>query len=1442
MTERKDYYIGLDPGTGDAGWSVTDTKYDIIRKKGKDMWGVRLFNEADTAKDRRKNRTARRNSNREKIRNAFLKEIFEDEIKKFDPGFYERLKESKYYLEDKEIDTPFVLFSDTGYTDADYYREYPTAFHLISELLSDKGKEPHDVRLVFLACLNIFKHRGHFLNENLSGDGIGDVGNICSDLAIQYSEYYTNMNSETSFIFDKDKIKTIFEDVLKDKHKSASAKKSAIIKALALNNDFKNVIEMINLVCGLTATVGNIFPKDTYDEEQKKQKLCFKSSNLDETLEKVAAMLTDEEYDIILTLMKIYEWGVISVIMGSHKYISQARVESYEKHKKDLGLLKNIYKEYCKDKYDSMFRDMSNNNYSAYVGKVSSNKASQSGNHKTRMQRRGARCNRNEFYKRVKDDLKNVPDEVKKDILADIETDLFLPKQLTNENGIIPYQLHRTELRKILDNASEYLDFLNVVDETGLSKKQQILDVFEFRIPYYIGPLFNNPNADTNAWVIRKEGGKVFPWNFSEKIDEKASAELFIEKMVRHCTYLNDECVLPFNSLKYEKFRVLNELNNLRIDGKRVDPEIKQRIYNELFKVSKKRISKAVLCKYLYENGIADKGVEVSGFDKTFANALLTYGKFREVFGVDTLTDKQERAAEDIVRWSTIYGNSKKFLKEKITENYGPDSNMPILDAKQIERIMGYKFKDWGKLSKEFLELEGADKETGVVLPLITRMWKENSNLMELLSDRYTYKEELAQKTQKIEKTLTDIEYDDLRELCVSSPVKRMIWQTLLLVKEICGIMGYPPKKIFIEMARCEEEKKNGKGERKSSRKKRLEDLYKNAKKADKELIKGIKNCSEDALQSKKLYLYYMQKGRCMYSGHAIDLNNLFTNSYDIDHIYPQSIIKDDSLDNNMVLVEKNMNQNKKNHYPLNRDWQNNMKEYWATLRDEGFLNAEKYKRLTRTEELTDYELADFVNRQLVETRQATKVLAELISRSFTDATTGEKLCRVVYAKAKNVSDFRHEFSMKYDKNTGKSQIIHPELVKCRQMNDFHHAYDAYLNIVVGNVYDVKFTQNPYNYIKEYKKQKNDNSLSEKEKEHYHMDKIFNFDVKRGNEIAWIRNGENNTLDTVLKVMRKNTPIITRMSYEAHGAFSDLTIWNAEKAKNGTGYISTKSSDERMDKNRYGGFSTLTTTCFFLVEHTKKGKRIRTIEAIPLYLRDKLNSKEKLEKWCADSNGLGLVDPSVRLERIKIRSKIRIDGFDLCLTGKSGNSLLTSNEVQFKSDPYWRYYIKKLSEYEERQKIKESKRNKGINENKENNDSEDIIDSKDSKDNEDSRITPNSEDKIINVKDNIRLYDIILKKNTEEIFSKRPNTIGKILLSGKDKFIQLSVSEQVSSLINMLKVFSFENNGFDLTSIGGGAFSGKMSLNKNISDRESVILINQSVTGFYENRIDLLKV
>lgn len=58
--ENKVWYLGLDIGTASVGWAATDTEYKIIRKNKKRLWGVRLFEEATTAQERRTYRSNRR--------------------------------------------------------------------------------------------------------------------------------------------------------------------------------------------------------------------------------------------------------------------------------------------------------------------------------------------------------------------------------------------------------------------------------------------------------------------------------------------------------------------------------------------------------------------------------------------------------------------------------------------------------------------------------------------------------------------------------------------------------------------------------------------------------------------------------------------------------------------------------------------------------------------------------------------------------------------------------------------------------------------------------------------------------------------------------------------------------------------------------------------------------------------------------------------------------------------------------------------------------------------------------------------------------------------------------------------------------------------------------------------------------------------------------------
>ena len=137
MTAFK-YYLGLDMGTNSVGWAATDPEYRLLKAKGKDLWGIREFNEASGAVERRTHRISRRRRQREQVRIGILKDYFHDAICEVDPGFFQRLENSKYHEEDKDVEVRYKnnIFNDSNYTDKDYFNEYPTIYHLRNELIS----------------------------------------------------------------------------------------------------------------------------------------------------------------------------------------------------------------------------------------------------------------------------------------------------------------------------------------------------------------------------------------------------------------------------------------------------------------------------------------------------------------------------------------------------------------------------------------------------------------------------------------------------------------------------------------------------------------------------------------------------------------------------------------------------------------------------------------------------------------------------------------------------------------------------------------------------------------------------------------------------------------------------------------------------------------------------------------------------------------------------------------------------------------------------------------------------------------------------------------------------------------------------------------------------------------------------------------------------------
>ena len=309
--------------------------------------------------------------------------------------------------------------------------------------------------------------------------------------------------------------------------------------------------------------------------------------------------------------------------------------------------------------------------------------------------------------------------------------------------------------------------------------------------------------------------------------------------------------------------------------------------------------------------------------------------------------------------------------------------------------------------------------------------------------------------------------------------------------------------------------------------------------------------------------------GKCMYSGEKIELSDLFDeNKYDLDHIFPRSVTKDDSLQN-LVLVKRELNAEKADTYPLSDGIRAKQHGFWNYLHQKGLISDKKLNRLTRTSPFTAEELTGFVARQLVETNQAAKATIQLFRQLYPDTA-------IIFSKAENVTDFRHE----------------QDFIKVRSINDFHHAKDAYLNIVVGNVYHEKFTNNIYGYIQQHMGKRD-----------YNLAKMFDKKISVKGKVIW---NPDIDMPMVTKMMRSNDVRVTRRAMEQKGSLFKATIYKKGQAK-AEGYAPLKANGPLADVTKYGGYRDISTSHYCIVEGINKKEKIEVrIVPIPVMLIDSL--------------------------------------------------------------------------------------------------------------------------------------------------------------------------------------------------------------------------------------------
>ena len=494
-----------------------------------------------------------------------------------------------------------------------------------------------------------------------------------------------------------------------------------------------------------------------------------------------------------------------------------------------------------------------------------------------------------------------------------------------------------------------------------------------------------------------------------------------IEKMLGHCTFEKDEPRAAKGSYSAEYFRLLQDVNHLRLvknngESCALTREQKQ-IYIDL-------VMKSAAASYAQLR----KKLELSN-DISFN--MLRYG-----------SDEIGKVERKKLGHMKFYHEMRKALN---TVQKDAISTVSWEQRDEIARILlCYKSDDKRKAQLEKLDIprefipalltlstsKTAHLSVKALRKLIPHL-KKGMTYAEACKE--VYGEQKSSITKKNKLSLFDIEP-------INNPVvRRAVSQTIRVINAVVREYGAP------EVVRVELAREMGKPydvrtqmtKKQEANAKRNEELRQQIKK-----IKGAEPTGQDIVKFK---LFQDQNGVCLYSGQNLDITRLFEAGYvDVDHIIPYSISFDDSY-TNKVLVRSPENRQKGNRIPA--DYFKSDPARWQ--RFETLVNTQvhnwKKKRNLLTQALSEEQKNGFKQRNLVDTQYIARVMYNLINDHLQFAETGK------YDKKRRTQAVNGAITAHVRKRLG--------IQKIREDGDLHHAVDAAVVACVSPSMIQKITQ-----------------------------------------------------------------------------------------------------------------------------------------------------------------------------------------------------------------------------------------------------------------------------------------------------------------------------------------------------------------------------------------------
>lgn len=478
-----------------------------------------------------------------------------------------------------------------------------------------------------------------------------------------------------------------------------------------------------------------------------------------------------------------------------------------------------------------------------------------------------------------------------------------------------------------------------------------------------------------------------------------------IGERVGSCTFEPDEQRAAKATYTFEYFKLLQDLNHMRLAGNGMAPRPLTAQQREILKAAALQ-SASLSYGQLRKKLALDDDVFFSGLcygDKLKEEAekrkwpqMQSYHKMRTALDkvgkgtIGTLTEFQLNAIASILTQYKSDARRIAALRE---------AGIPM---QFDEALLPLSFSKYGNLSVKAMQR---------LIPLLEQGMRYDEACTQIYGDHRG----LHSEQRKSKLSLNDMEE-------ITNPVvRRAVSQTIKVVNAVVRTYG-PPDVVRIELAR---EMSQNFDDRRKAEKRQEENRAANER--VKEQIAEYKGDRATGLDIVKFKLYREQDGVCLYSGKNLDIGRLFEPGYaDVDHIIPYSRCFDDSYQNK-VLVLASENRQKGNRLPYEYFGQDETRWHEYEVRVENLIRNYRKRQKLLKKQLTEEESTGFIDRNLKDTQYITRSIYNLLrdNLAFAESRYSKKPVQTVNGAV--TSMLRSRWGVQ----------------KIREDGDLHHCMDA---------------------------------------------------------------------------------------------------------------------------------------------------------------------------------------------------------------------------------------------------------------------------------------------------------------------------------------------------------------------------------------------------------------